>query len=223
MDIERKNEYLRVLYHELGHWFVAKQVGFNPLYIKVKSEWASTWVSSGHCSTALYCLCKQENVTDYLIDRQLVLLAGAVFEAVYLNVSTECAIYNLQNDTASNDNEKFMELAMLSLNLLLGKFGSKVDDLYERSNKLQRDCLHEEILMHRKDLVEIIFLVCRNKINHFFDEVGCIFDDYLESQGDIGEVEIPSEALDIAYKSIIKDVYFFKDASAFRKGFFRNL
>ncbi|HFQ7189385.1 hypothetical protein [Klebsiella variicola] len=223
MDSERKKEYLRVLYHELGHWFVAKQVGFNPLYINVKSEMASTWVSSGHCSTVLYCLCKQEQVTDYLINRQLVLLAGAVFEAVYLNSSTECAIYNLQNDTASNDNDKFIELAMLSLNLFLDKFSSKMDGLYKRSNELKRDLLNDEVMMHRKDLVEIIFLVCRNEIKPFFDEAGRIFDDYIESQGDIGEVNIPSEVLDVAYKSIINDAYFFKDASAFRKGYFRDL
>lgn len=218
LEEQRKDEYLRVFHHELGHWFIAKQVGFVPQYIEVTSRMHAKWVSGGHCSTVLYSKCKENNIANYLINRQLVLLAGAVFEAVYANAGLEDAIVNLHCRTAKEDNNKFIELAMISLNLKLGEIDESIDELCQRVNTHGTDKLYQEILRHREYLARVIY-ICRDvKIKDFIMQAEALFIRYVEECGWEGKVILPGEELDGIYSETIKDYLLPKKIEIFSQG-----
>ncbi|MFJ5373676.1 hypothetical protein ACIPTP_14170 [Pectobacterium versatile] len=223
MEDERRNECLRVFHHELGHWFVAKQVGFEPQYIEVKSEWHSKWISSGSCSTVLYYKCKESDVADYLIKRQLVLLAGAVFEAVKAKFGLDKAINNLQNNTAIDDNKKFMELAMISLNLRLGEIEESVESLCQRINIHGSDDLYQELIMHRERLAGIIYIICDTKINDFLMQSIAIFNRKLDEGSCKDIVTIPMDELEKVYFDTISGYLFPEEIIPFSNGVLRFL
>lgn len=224
MDEDRRTEYLRVFYHELGHWFVAKQVGFEPQFIELKSERPSTWVSSGFCSTVLYCKCEgKDDVVDYLMKRQQVLLAGAVFEAFNTGLSVSDAIHNLHNKTAIDDNKKFMELAMISLNLKLGEVEGDVDSLCQKLNVNGSDELYQEILRHREYLAGLIYVSCKGEINDFIVSSVRLLDKHLKKDGWIGKVTIQANELEEIYNATIKNSVLPKKIIPFEDGVLRNL
>lgn len=223
MDIEKVREYLRVFHHELGHWFVAKQVGFEPQYIEVDSKYTGRWNSSGVCSTILYCNLNLNEVQSYLIHRQLVLLAGAVFEAAYLNATTKDAVYNLTNGTSINDNVKFVELAIILLNLFCGKYDGKAQELEKSSVELNRDCWWDEINKHREDFVGILFRVCKFEIQDFIHDADRLFKVRLENVDNTGVVRVSSADLDAHYKNLVGDRCFFDGVKGFRRGRFQRV
>lgn len=202
MNESRKSEYLRVFYHELGHWIVAKCVGFYPGDITVHSERYTSWSSYGNCNTVLYKKCSTiQDVSKYLIDRQLVLLAGAVFEVRLLGEGVNKALNLLCNGTANDDYKKFMELAVLSFNLKLGEKPKSIDVLMEEANG-ENDEFYNAIVHHREKLLLPICqaLMCEN-ILKFIESSKDLFEEDLGKRSVDGTVVISGNALNKLYES----------------------
>ncbi|WP_136167452.1 hypothetical protein [Brenneria corticis] len=202
MEEVRKEEYLRVFYHELGHWTIAKWVGFRPRNITISSKYLSNWMSEGSCITVLYTKCSTvQDVSKYLIARQLVLLAGATFESRCRVLSINEALSLLCRGTSNDDYKKFMELATLSLNLMLGEQGRSISSLAEELNK-EEDKFHSAIIELRKQLLDFICHALHGSVfSGFINNAVDLFMQRLKECGNSGEVTVFEQELNCIYDS----------------------
>lgn len=195
MEDSKREEYLRVLFHELGHWLMAKQVGFDPLDIKLKIERPNDWYSYGSCTTVLYRQCESlQNAADYLYHRQLVL------EAHYNQGSYDSLQSSLYKGRASDDNTKLMELLYLSLNLKMGTVEATMGEI-EAKHCAHDDGLHHLLMRAKDQLITTAFLIADDQnVSKFINEGIKTFDSVIEEQGDTGSLIISGELLQGNYE-----------------------
>ncbi|CAM7824765.1 Peptidase M41 domain-containing protein [Klebsiella variicola subsp. variicola] len=221
MEEQRKKEFFRVFYHEIGHWFVAKQVSFTPQEIKIESRNLSKWESHGHCSTVLYRKCEGlDDIIEYLHDRQLVLLAGAVFEAAMTGNGVDYAIHSLHNGSSNDDYRKFLELAMVSLNFKLGSISESLDEINQTINVFGCDELLQSLLAHRKQLACEMFIMCKNEaqVKDFVDEAVSLVDYLLMRNTDFTNIEFTESQLNNLYVSTVNEYCLSKEKNYFNRG-----
>ncbi|HIF9107388.1 TPA: hypothetical protein ACX6SG_000718 [Photobacterium damselae] len=102
----------KVIRHELGHWFIAHQLGFKPGDISIQISIANNGQYYHQASSHIDLnpsLCSLEDTSDYIFKRASVLYAGTAFQCA---IDERDSIEVLESD-GSDDNSKLTELAFV--------------------------------------------------------------------------------------------------------------
>lgn len=123
----RERELNRTIHHELGHWLVARHVGFKVGKISVENT-HNGMVGSSHVEPyAKRQLTDPKSITEHIFNRIVVLCAGVAAEIQWkanelgrpLNASESTRVYDhgVMDETGLNDKGKIHELSYILISL----------------------------------------------------------------------------------------------------------
>lgn len=143
---ESKFEYAKsVAKHELGHWFAARQLGFNEDFIDIEITFNEqnihkSWHAGSAHLSPVPVLAIQSDILKYIENRIICLQAGAFAQSydVETDMVDNNIVYDLYESDASVDFGKFNELAIIAVGIL----NSEVIDS-NNVDRLKHDYIHE--------------------------------------------------------------------------------
>lgn len=147
-----------VIRHEVGHWYVAKSLGFDvgkiSIYFKKEAQYES---HQAHAHMNIHpSLSSIEDIDDYLIRRVSILFAGAMFQSV----SDKRPVEKILDTNGVSDHSKLRELCHILRGI---RFPNDIKAAYEleQMHKIRDEAWEKAKHIYNSNEVEIECLVER--------------------------------------------------------------
>jgi len=155
-----------LIYHELGHWVVARELGFEVGKIEVQHSYPRFKGSSEVFLNPT--ICDIFSVAIYIKHRVSVLLAGVASQTVF-NDESSISDENIKNNLSEYDKTdqiKINELLTILVSIEHGSVEPKNKEFFE--NKIRRECWEKviQIIKKEKGMIEYLSVKICNKLKN---------------------------------------------------------
>jgi ribosomal protein L20A (L18A) len=146
-----------IIYHELGHWILAREFNLNAGDIKIKLYPMS--MSIGYYGSAEISpqpsINNLDELSNYLKNRIAVLLGGVLSELLLEENQTQETFNKLTKENGEDDNRKIVELLYIYSGI---SSNNKVENRKEQIKKIHQEC-HDYTfnkIKNNKDIIEYL-------------------------------------------------------------------